>query len=138
MKEIIIWNDKYLTGIEIIDSQHKNIFKCVNNLFDAIEKLEIKEELLEKIRCIDFYTTEHFDTEEKYMLELNYPGYLEHKKTHEEFKKVYEEIRYNYVYKKDTVYVLAVHLNHTMADWLDYHLQNEDRRLAENISIKNE
>jgi len=101
MKEIIIWNDKYLTGIEIIDSQHKNIFKCVNNLFDAIEKLEIKEELLEKIRCIDFYTTEHFDTEEKYMLELNYPGYLEHKKTHEEFKKVYEEIRYNYVYKKD-------------------------------------
>ena len=136
MKEIIIWNDKYLTGIEIIDSQHKNIFKCVNNLFDAIEKLEIKEELLEKIRCIDFYTTEHFDTEEKYMLELDYPEYLEHKKAHEAFKKVYEEIRYNYVYKQDVVYVLAVHLNQTMADWLDYHLQNEDQKLAKFLRTK--
>ena len=136
MKEIIIWNDKYLTGIEIIDSQHKKIFKCINNLFDAIEKLEIKEKILELIGGLDFYIVEHFDTEEKYMLELEYPEYLEHKKAHETFKKVYEEIRYNYVYKQDIVYVLAVHLNQTMADWLDYHLQNEDQRLADFLKTK--
>lgn len=130
MKEIIKWNDKYLTGIEIIDSQHKKIFKSVNELYDAIEKLETKEKILELIGNLDFYTTEHFDVEEKYMIDLNYPEYIEHKNTHEVFKKIYEEIRYNYVYKKNTVYVLAVHLNHTMADWLDYHLQNEDQRLA--------
>ena len=136
MKEIITWNDKYLTSIEIIDSQHKKIFKCVNNLFDAIENVETKEKILEIISCIDFYTTEHFDTEEKYMLELDYPEYIEHKNAHEVFKKVYEEIRYNYVYKQDVVYVLAVHLNQTMADWLDYHLQNEDQRLAEFLKAK--
>ena len=136
MKEIIIWNDKYLTGIEIIDLQHKNIFKCVNNLFDAIEKLKIKEKILELVSGLDFYIVEHFDTEEKYMLELDYPEYLEHKKAHETFKKVYEEIRYNYVYKQDIVYVLAVHLNQTMADWLDYHLQNEDQRLADFLKTK--
>ena len=136
MKEIIIWDDKYLTGIEIIDSQHKKIFKGINELFNDIESIETKEKILEKIRCIDFYTVEHFDTEEKYMLELNYPEYFEHKKAHEEFKKVYEEIRYNYIYKEDNVYVLAIHLNHTMADWLDYHLQNKDQQLAEFLRTK--
>ena len=137
MKEVLNWDDKYLTGIEIIDSQHKKIFKSINETFDAIEKSEKKEKILELIIRLDFYTTEHFDTEEKYMIELEYPQYTEHKKAHEAFKKIYAEIRNHYTYKKaEIVYVLALHLNHTLADWLDYHLQNEDQKLAEFLKTK--
>lgn len=137
MKEVLKWDDKYLTDIEIIDSQHKKIFKCVNRLFDALEKLEEKEKILKLVNCLDFYTTEHFDTEEKYMIELDYPEYSEHKAAHTHFKHIYERIKHNYVYKyHKSVYVLAIHLNHTMADWLDYHLQKEDQRLAEFLRKK--
>jgi hemerythrin len=125
------WTDKYLTGIEIIDEQHKRIFKSVNALFDACEKVEKKEKILELIGHLDFYTDSHFSTEEKYMIKLEYPEYPEHKKAHEYFKGIYEKIRNNYIYKKgEVVYILAIHLNQTLADWLDYHLQNEDQRLA--------
>lgn len=137
MKEIIMWNDKYLTGIETIDSQHKRIFKSVNELYNSLEKLENKEKILELISSLDFYTTEHFDTEEKYMMEFNYPEYSIHKDAHACFKATYEEIRNNYVYKQEkSVYVLAIHLNQTMADWLDYHLQNEDQKLADFLKAK--
>lgn len=135
MKEIIIWDDKYLTGIEIIDYQHKKIFKCVNTLFDALERIETKEKIIKLIDCIDFYTTTHFDTEEKYMLELDYPQYSYHKDAHETFKKIYSDIRDNYAYQNNNVYVLAIHLNNEMAKWLDYHLQNEDRLLAEFLKV---
>ena len=131
MKEIIKWDDKYLTNIEIIDSQHKKIFKSVNEIFDALEELEKKEKILELVNHLDFYTNVHFNTEENYMLDLGYPEYNEHKKAHDAFKKTYELIKNNYIYKQGkSVYVLAIHLNQTLADWLDHHLQNEDQRLA--------
>lgn len=135
--EIIKWDDKYLTGVEIIDSQHKNIFNFVNMLYTACENMEKREEVLKKIQQLDFYTTEHFDTEENYMEKLKYPDYSAHKEAHKCFKATYEEIRHGYIYKKaDAVHVLALHLNQTMADWLDYHLQNEDQKFAEFLKGK--
>jgi len=138
MKEIIKWDAKYLTGIKIIDSQHIKIFKCVNELHEALEKADTKEKIIELTANLDFYTAEHFDTEEKYMLEFNYPEYTEHKNTHERFKKIYEDIKNNYIYKKtEAVYIIAIHLKPVMAAWLDYHLQNEDRWLVEFLKSKN-
>lgn len=137
MKELIMWDEKYLTGIEIIDSQHKNIFKSVNELNNAVEELQGREIILELIGNFDFYTTQHFDTEEEYMIELDYPDYAEHKEKHETFKKIYGEVKNNYVYKFDkAVYILALHLNYTLAEWLDSHLQNEDQKLAEFLRAK--
>lgn len=131
MQEIIEWDDKYLTGIEVIDSQHKLIFKKVNLLYYACEKMEEREKIFEIITELDFYTLEHFATEEKYMLELKYPAYPEHKEAHENFKNIYARIRSNYTYEKSqAVYMQAIHLNQCMAEWLNYHLQNEDRQLA--------
>jgi len=136
MKELIIWDDKYLTDVKIIDSQHLKIFKCVNELYDAVEKMEAKERIIELIGGLDFYTTEHFDCEEKYMTELNYPEYAEHKEIHNYFKKIYEDIRYHYIYKEMS-YVPAIYICMTIKSWLDYHLQNEDQKLAKFLISRN-
>jgi len=137
IKELIVWDDKYLTGIEIIDSQHKKIFQRLNELFESCKNQEEKGKILDLIQNLDFYTGEHFETEEKFMTDLEYPRYNEHKKAHEHFKDMYREIRNNYHYEKSqAVYVLAIHLYHTLAEWLDFHLSNEDHLLAEFLKDK--
>jgi hemerythrin len=137
MSEIIIWDDKYLTEIATIDSQHKIIFKRVNELFQACENLSEKEYIIKLVNSLDFYTNCHFDTEEEYMLKYEYSEYESHKKAHNNFKNVYEQIKNNYNYEKSqATYMQAIHLSQTLADWLDHHLQNEDKRLAEFLKNK--
>lgn len=137
MNKLLKWDDQYLTGIKEIDLQHKKIFNCLNDLNVALEQLAEKEKILKLINRLDFYTTTHFDTEESYMLKLEYEKYDEHKKIHEYFKEVYNKIKNNYLYKKNkSVYVLAVHLTCTLAEWLKYHFENEDKELAEFLKNK--
>ena len=132
MKKIIEWNDKYLTGIKIIDFQHIKIFQAVNCLNCACENMKPKENILRLIDYLDYYATTHFDTEEKYMLENGYENFEYHKKRHEEFRLIYYKIKDNYFYQKnEPVYVLAIHLTQTLVEWLDYHMVNEDRDLTE-------
>jgi hemerythrin len=126
------WSEKYRTGIELIDAQHKQIISRVNSLYEACENMNEREKILELVSTLDFYTDGHFVTEEDYMIRFQYDEYPQHKERHEFFKSIYEEIRRNYIYEKgESVYVMALHLDQAMVDWLDYHLQHEDQRLAE-------
>ncbi len=137
MKKAIVWNEKYSTDIEEIDAQHKLVLKNLKLLIDALEAMEPKIKILELLKGLDFYTTRHFDVEEKYMIKFDYPKYNSHKVAHTNFKSIYKDIREHYHYKKTkSVYVLAIHLAYTMVDWLNYHLQHEDQELAEFLKTR--
>ena len=81
------WSDSYSMGVKIIDDQHKGLLDFVNEIYDHATGNE-EEELAwfkEVIQQAVQYIKEHFTTEEKYMKATRFPGYAEHKKTHDEF-----------------------------------------------------
>ncbi|MDR0442409.1 MAG: bacteriohemerythrin [Treponema sp.] len=81
------WSDSYSMGIKLIDDQHKGLLEFVNELFNHASGNEAEERVFFKTvigQAVD-YIKVHFATEEKYMLATKFPGYAEHKKTHEEF-----------------------------------------------------
>jgi hemerythrin len=74
-------------GIKLIDDQHKGLLDLVNELFNhstGNETME-REYFKEVIGHAVDYVKVHFATEEKYMLATKFPGYEEHKKTHNDF-----------------------------------------------------
>ncbi|EKE03689.1 MAG: hypothetical protein ACD_20C00168G0006 [uncultured bacterium] len=128
------WSEEMETGIPEIDEQHEKIVKGVNDLYEATKENKSREEIVKLVENLDFYTTIHFDTEEKYMKIYDYNRYNEHKKAHEFFKNTYEEIRYhyNYVegdppYKYRYVYLYALHLSQLLVDWLNIHMGSYDK-----------
>jgi hemerythrin len=85
--EHIKWSNTYSMGIKLIDDQHKGLLELVNELFNhstGNEKSE-REYFKEVIGQAVDYVKVHFATEEKYMLATKFPGYEEHKKTHNDF-----------------------------------------------------
>jgi len=68
------WTDKLATGISTIDSQHKELFKRINNLVIAIKEHRCKSEIDGTIKFLDDYAKVHFTAEEKHMQEANYEG----------------------------------------------------------------
>lgn len=70
-----------------IDFQHRKLIYRMNNLHDAMEAGEGKQVLKETLQELAAYVVYHFETEEKYMFQFQYAGYLPHKLAHEEFTK---------------------------------------------------
>ena len=83
----VTWLDSYSMGIKVIDDQHKWLLDFVNEIFNHATGNEEEERLWFKdvVQQAVQYVKDHFVTEEKFMFVTKFPGYAEHKKSHEEF-----------------------------------------------------
>lgn len=89
----IQWLKDYETGIDRIDFQHKSLVNILNDII-AVPNMEDSQRnmVLEvNLEALLKYTVYHFESEEKFMLEANYPKFKEHIKEHEALKKTANE-----------------------------------------------
>jgi len=122
------WNDKFSVGISMIDEEHKKLIGILNKVIFAKGHNSNPEELREVLREMAKYALKHFKTEETYMKELNYPGYQNHKKEHEDFfDKILE-----YFHKAGNEYHHILHeLHEYLTQWLVNHIQVTDRQYVD-------
>ncbi|XDD46867.1 bacteriohemerythrin [Leptospira sp. WS39.C2] len=92
------WDTKFETNISEIDSQHKKLFRLINQIESVYEEnkdhLSKKSKLLvEAVSELEDYTLSHFLIEERVM-ELNqYPDLESHKKQHDRFTDKIMELK---------------------------------------------
>jgi len=87
MTELITWSNKFACGIRLIDNQHKELVRLVNDMFNHVSGNDYAEyEYFNKIiQEAVLYIKTHFATEEKIMLATNFEGYADHKRKHDSF-----------------------------------------------------
>jgi len=85
--ELITWSDTFSCGIKLIDDQHKELVRLVNEMYNHVSRDEEQDrEYFNKIiREVVTYIKIHFSTEEKIMVAAEFSGYAEHKKIHDGF-----------------------------------------------------
>ena len=84
---IVVWDEKYATGIQLIDSQHKELISLTNELFQACLDGEntVKDVFKETMGRMVDYVRFHFGAEQELLQRVKYPDYQEHKKQHDGF-----------------------------------------------------
>ena len=60
----MVWNDRLMTGIAAIDSDHKKLVGMVNALYEAIQAGKGREEVQGVLAGLGDYTRVHFGREE--------------------------------------------------------------------------
>lgn len=127
----LIWYEEYLSGIKVIDDQHKEIFESFNNFYEALNAGEVNKEVVDEfLKILDSYTTTHFGTEERLMLEYNYPKYEEHKKRHRFFISMYEELVENRFFRHTAGHLFALSLATLSGEWWETHIVTHDKELV--------
>ena len=83
--EIVQWEAKYATGIEIIDIQHKKLVDLTNELYRAClsRDASVEEMFKEAMGRMVEYVRYHFSEEQDLLQRINYPDYHDHKKQHD-------------------------------------------------------
>lgn len=76
------WSDKFLTGINIIDTDHQNLFSIVNAIHEAKDSQTRAMDVEPMIMALSKYAKMHFEREEKIMRDYAFPGYVQHAEKH--------------------------------------------------------
>ncbi len=83
------WNEKFATGHELIDTQHRMLIAYVNRLETLAENTQPSPEevglFLRFIEFLEDYVAEHFREEEECMHRFRCPAHQDNQRAHTEF-----------------------------------------------------
>ena len=122
--------DRYLTGINTVDEQHKTLVGLCNNLYNTVmqerqkENWEYTDHVKQALEQCAEYAQTHFNTEERLMKACNYEGLSDHKYKHKQFiKRVSQESQF---FDKIT-YEQTMDFLKFLKEWVLSHISYEDR-----------
>jgi hemerythrin len=61
----VAWTEELATGIEVIDDQHKELFRRIDGLLEACKAGKGREAVAGVLAFLENYVVEHFAAEEK-------------------------------------------------------------------------
>ena len=113
------------TGVEKIDTQHRELINRINNLVAAGEKAASKEETQKTIDYLGEYVVKHFSDEEELQIKSKYPKYAEHKAKHTFFIDDFSKLKTEFAGRSNSM-EFTMKLNSSLITWIVKHIKGDD------------
>ncbi|MDF2568075.1 MAG: bacteriohemerythrin [Oscillospiraceae bacterium] len=130
----MIWKDKYLIGVPLIDEQHQELFRRVTDFVEVLRSRDEWEQKVDKVNeTLEFmkvYVVTHFEDEEAYQREIGYPDLEKHKEIHNNMIQYVVNVAEAYEqegFKEDLMQRFAGKL----LAWLINHVAASDQKIAD-------
>ncbi len=132
------WSEKLAVGITTIDSQHRELFKRINNLVTAIKQHRCKAEIDGTLKFLDDYARVHFAEEERHMRETGYPGTAEQHAQHKKYLESLAQLKAEAALPRvqGSSYDLSATTNQVVVDWIVDHIMKADMKFGEYLRGK--
>jgi methyl-accepting chemotaxis protein len=125
-------DSSFLTGHEMVDSQHGQLFDAINDLLETCEQGADRDALKKSLDFLSDYTVKHFFDEEQILKKHGFSDLAHHNQYHEAFKKTVRELAHEFILKgvSDTL-IQAV--EGKIGKWLVEHIKGQDFRWAKEL-----
>jgi hemerythrin len=91
------WTESFNLGVDPFDTHHKHLFELYNTAYGSFVGGSPVESLGSTLDALIDYATYHFNAEEKWMKDNQYPKYAEHLNDHGRFATRVVEIQVDFV-----------------------------------------
>lgn len=122
------WEDRYSTGIQSIDNQHKEIFQYLNSLLNAMKSGHADKVIYQIVNDMERYSVVHFQKEEFFFQRFNYSGTKEHIEQHQFFIQKVAKLKSDL---KSGNISLSIELLNFLKDWIENHIIVLDKAYSE-------
>jgi hemerythrin-like metal-binding protein len=133
--EAFVWDERFVTGIEIVDYQHHHLVDVVNEVGDMLlGGSQVTEGGLQNLfKGLADYAGQHFADEERLMAEAGLdPRHAEiHTRHHKEFVEQVVSMWKSRATMKNPAEVVHGFLT----AWLTFHILSEDQNMARQIAL---
>jgi len=117
------WNERYDTGIRIIDEQHRKLFRLVNDLRRMVQDGTDRAEVADLLEQLVVFTELHFATEENLMGQYDFPDLSAHAAEHASMLTSLRELLAKFQESHQTMAMLVPTF---MEGWLRHHISDGD------------
>uniref|UniRef100_UPI0040288F10 bacteriohemerythrin n=1 Tax=Lachnospira sp. TaxID=2049031 RepID=UPI0040288F10 len=138
---LFAFTDKYKTGIELVDDEHRRLFEIIDQTYTLIhddfahDKYDQIMHLLEQLKD---YTEFHFNDEEELMERIGYPDINSQKKAHSAFiEKLVNIDIHDLDAMDDNQQQYLLDLVNFLVTWLSNHILGADKKIGEYMAANN-
>lgn len=129
-EDVFAFTDKFKTGIELVDEEHRKLFEIIKETNDLIDQQLLHDKydaIVHIIEELKEYTRLHFSDEEAYMKEIGYVGLEAQQAAHIAFVDKLNQINLDEVdeNQQDYLYELIDYL----LSWLSTHILKMDKKI---------
>jgi len=126
----LVWTDELKTGVDDIDTQHKEIIDKINRLHEAVKEGRGREYIKEILDFLEGYINSPFSLEERYMADFNYPrqAMMAHVRQHKDLTEKYRELKKEF--SEGHMLVTTLLAKEILGLWWVTHIKNTDRLMA--------
>ena len=131
---LLTWSNDYLIGDEMIDAEHKELFRIINTFHDrwqARRESEDRAAIAEVLNRLVKYAEAHFQHEEEIMRGADFPLIAEHRSIHEGlFERIFQ------IHREYAEHDLRLeqHTLNFVRNWLLNHIVREDYRFRDHLA----
>ena len=118
----IVWDAAFSVGNDEIDVQHKALFALASSIESDLNDEQIRMVILELHR----FMMHHFESEEKFMEDMEYPDIDEHKQQHNQLINKLKQLDQLDLMSDGPI----LSLRKFLAEWISDHILYEDMRYA--------
>lgn len=125
-----VFGDEFITGIPLIDEEHKQLFHIIGKVHSAIEtellhdKYDVILDILDELKE---YTRVHFSDEENYMREIGYDGLAYQEILHQKFIDKLNELDLDDIDENQEEYLYD--FLSFLQNWLVNHILKVDKHI---------
>jgi len=124
---VINWDNSYSVGVEVIDNQHKELIKMLNELLNAMKDGKGSDAITQIVGSLAEYAKVHLNTEEALMSKYNYAEINSHKAEHDALRNKVDQ------YKRllpAVTNLQTIELMNFLSNWLNDHIKGTDKKLG--------
>lgn len=131
------WQDEYNIGVEVIDKEHRRLFRIIKKLmnFSEEEKKNLRA-CQEGVKYFKGHALKHFAEEEAYMSSVGYEGLERHRKIHKGFRENTLPALEQELEEAEYAPEAVDHFLGVCAGWLIGHTLTEDRAITGEAASK--
>lgn len=137
--DCMMWKEKYKVGVPLIDQQHEELFQRVSEFIKTVQQKGPWQEKIAKVKetmiFMQEYVVYHFDAEEVYQQEINYPEIESHKEAHANFKQAVGNYA-NKLEKEGYSEELVQEFSGKLMAWLIMHVAGTDTKIGQYVQEK--
>jgi hemerythrin len=120
---LLAWKEDYSVRVRRFDDQHRKLIDLVNKLHEAMKNGKGTEILGDVLSSLAAYAQTHFSDEERIMLMNRYPGFTDHKRSHDQLVARVRDFQKQVGKGNATV---SLDLMNFLKEWLLQHIQGVD------------
>lgn len=122
--EPLKWKDQYNVNITFIDDQHKKFLDILNQLKMVIAEKDCSNSTSDVFFALVNYAEHHLIQEEIYLKDYQYPGFSQHKESHNQFIQQLSKFQEAFEAQEENV---CLEMHDFLQDWFENHILKYDK-----------